>query len=72
MTTKPGIPYRVTISAQGFAKTSPAIILKPEEYVFFLTGIRLEVAEAVTSVTVYASSEQIAVEQVKWRRSNAS
>jgi hypothetical protein len=63
---KPGVSCRVTIRAQGFANwTSSAIILKPEEYVFFLTGIKLEVAEAVTSVTVYASSKQIAVEQVK-------
>ncbi len=63
---KPGIPYRVTIRSQGFADwTSATITLKPEGYVFFLTGIRLEIAEAVTSVTVYASSEQIAVEQVK-------
>jgi hypothetical protein len=63
---KPGIAYRVTIRANGLADwISPAIILKPEEYVFFLTGIRLEVAEAVTSVTVYASSDAIAVEQVK-------
>jgi hypothetical protein len=57
--------YHVTISATGFVNwTSSAIILNPGQIVF-LTDSRHEIAGGVTSVTVYSSSEQIAVEQVK-------
>ncbi len=62
---KPGIPYKITISANGFVNwTSPAIILDPGQYVF-LKGSKIEIAGGTSSVTVYSSSEQIAVEQVK-------
>jgi hypothetical protein len=62
---KPGMTYHVTISANGFVKwTSPAIVLNPGQFEF-LTGSRLEIAGGVTSVTVFASPDQIAVEQVK-------
>jgi hypothetical protein len=62
---KPGTPYYVTISGQGFVNwTSPEVILKPGEYIF-LTGCQLKIAGGVTSVTVHSSSEQIAIEQVK-------
>lgn len=55
--------YHLTASAKGFAKwISPAIILNPGQAVI-LTGCRLKVAEARTTVIV--SSEQIAAEQVK-------
>ena len=62
---KPGIPYRVTINADGFVTwTSPVIMISPGQ-IRFLTGSTLQIAAAATSVTVYASSEQIAAEQVK-------
>ncbi len=62
---KPGIPYRITISANGFVNwTSPPVILSPGQFVF-LKGSRIAIAGATSSVTVYSSSEQIAVEQVK-------
>jgi hypothetical protein len=62
---KPGIHYHVTISANGFINwTSPVIILNPGQHIF-LTGSRLKIAGGVTSVMVYSSPEQIAVEQVK-------
>jgi hypothetical protein len=62
---KPGTSYRVTISAKGFVTwTSPAVILKPGQYLF-LTDINLQVAGGVTSVNVFSSTEQIAIEQVR-------
>ena len=62
---KPGISYHVTISGAGFITwNSPALILQPGQYIF-LTGCQLKIAAGVTSVIVYSSPEQIAVEQVK-------
>jgi hypothetical protein len=62
---KPGVPYHVTISADGFATwTSPAIMISPGQYLF-LTGSKLQIAGEAISVTVYGSSEQTAAEQVK-------
>jgi len=62
---KPGTPYHVTISANGFASwTSPEIILKPGQY-FELTGIRLKLAVAVTTVNAVLSTEEIARKQVQ-------
>lgn len=62
---KPGTPYRVTISATGFANwVSQPLILNPGQY-SFLTDSKLEIEGGVTSVTVDGSSEQIATEQVK-------
>jgi len=61
---KAGVPYRVRVSAQGFESwKSQAIILAPGEY-FFVKDIKLGVPDLVTSVIVYASQEQIAIEQV--------
>ena len=60
----PGSSYQVTISADGFVSwTSPSLTVNPGHFVF-LTG-RLEIAGEASSVTVYASRQQIAVEQVK-------
>jgi hypothetical protein len=65
---EPGTTYHVTVSAQGFANwTSPAVILKPGQYAI-LTGSKLHIAEALTTITVaapVASPEEIAAEQVK-------
>jgi hypothetical protein len=62
---KPGIPYRVTISADGFANwTSPEVVLKPGQYLE-LAGIRLQIAAAVTTVNAVFSTEEIARQQVK-------
>jgi Carboxypeptidase regulatory-like domain len=62
---KPGIPYHITISANGFTNwTSPDIILNPGQNIF-LTGSKLKIAGGVTSITVFSTPEQIAVEQVK-------
>jgi Carboxypeptidase regulatory-like domain len=61
---KPGISYRITIAVQDFeAWNSPPIVLSPGQYLF-LSDIKLKVSNSVTSVTVYATQEQIATEQV--------
>jgi Carboxypeptidase regulatory-like domain len=60
-----GPSYHVNISAQGFANwTSPAVILKPGE-TLILTGSKLQIAQAQTTVSVVYSSEQVATEEVK-------
>ena len=59
--------YHVTVSAKGFANwTSPALDLAPGQYEI-LTGSKLHIAEALTTITVApaASQEEIATEQVK-------
>lgn len=62
---EPGSPYHVTISAKGFAKwTSPDVILKPGQYLI-LTGSNLHIAEAMTTVNVSYTAEEVATEQVK-------
>ena len=61
---KAGIPYRITVSAKGFADwTSNDITLAPGQY-FMASAIELKVATAQVTVTV-VPSEQIAVEQLK-------
>ncbi len=60
-----GVPYQVRISVNGFEDwTSPSIVLTPDQFVFFVTGIKLKVGDAVTSVTVNSSTAEIATEQV--------
>lgn len=61
---QPGVRYRITASAKGFENwTSPVIVLKPGQYEI-LTGARLRVAEARTTVNVKYSSKEIATQQV--------
>jgi hypothetical protein len=61
----PGTAYHVTISAPGFANwTSPEIMLTPGQYVI-VNGTKLQVAMALTTVTVGYSAEEVATEQVK-------
>lgn len=62
---KPNTPYQVSIEVKGFSRwTSSEIVLTPGQQMF-LTGIELKIEGAQTSVTVYGSTEQIAVEQVR-------
>ena len=63
---EPGISYRVTIRAAGFADwTSSVVALTPGQYEI-VTDIKLRIRELRTTVTVNAkSSEEIAAEQVK-------
>jgi hypothetical protein len=56
--------YRITVNREGFATwTSAEIILTPGQHIF-LSGVELKIEGEQTSVTVYGSTEQIAVEQV--------
>jgi carboxypeptidase family protein len=62
---EPGPTYHVTISAPGFAQwTSPPVILKPGE-TLILTGSKLQIAQAETTVSVVYSAEEVATEEVK-------
>ncbi len=62
---KSGTPYHVIVSASGFISwTSPTVTLTQGQFEI-LTNIQLQIAGTTTSVTVTASSQQIAVEQVK-------
>ncbi len=61
----PGTPYQVTIRADGFVPwTSASITLGPGQY-FILTGDKLAISGGATSVTVFSSPAEIAVEEVK-------
>jgi hypothetical protein len=60
-----GVPYQVRVTVNGFEDwTAPVVVLTPDRSVFFMTGIKLKIADATTSITVYSSTDQIAVEQV--------
>lgn len=62
---RPGVTYNITITAAGFITwKSPVILVKPGD-IQFVTGSKLQITAEAASVTVYASSEQIAAEQVK-------
>jgi hypothetical protein len=57
--------YHVAVSAQGFANwTSPEIMLKPGQYVI-VKGSKLQVAMALTTVTVGYSANEVATEQIR-------
>ena len=60
-----GTTYHVAISAQGFANwTSPAIVLTPGQYLI-LMGSKLHIAQALTTVTVLYTPEEVATQEVK-------
>jgi hypothetical protein len=64
---KPGVPYHVTISANGFVSwTSPEIVLNPGQY-DILTNAELKLAGGSTSITVSAAASNIelATQQVE-------
>jgi len=62
---EPDTTYQVTVSDQGFSSwTSPEIMLKPGQYVI-VKGSKLQVAMALTTVTVGYSAEEVATEQIK-------
>lgn len=61
----PGVPYHLTISANGFEKwISPSITLASGQF-FSVKDIKLKIESSVSSVTVYSSTEQIAAHQVQ-------
>jgi hypothetical protein len=61
----PGVPYRLTVSANGFENwKSPPLVLASGQF-FGVTDIKLKIESTVSSVTVYSSTEQIAAQQVR-------
>lgn len=60
-----GVPYQLTATMNGFKEwTSPTILLTADRSSLLLNEVRLQL-EDTSSVTVYASQDQIATEQVK-------
>lgn len=58
---KPGVPYHLTISANGFVSwTSPEMVLDAGQYKI-LTNTALELSGGATSITVSAASSDIAL-----------
>ncbi|HTB98901.1 MAG TPA: carboxypeptidase-like regulatory domain-containing protein [Terracidiphilus sp.] len=60
----PGNAYRVTVSAPGFVSWTSSKVSIAAGHYQEVTGIRLALAKAVSSVTVFSSTEQIATQQV--------
>jgi hypothetical protein len=61
-----GTSYKIAVSASGFKDwASVPIVLTPEQSTFSLTDVRMRMDDAAASVTVYASQEQVAAEQVR-------
>ncbi|MGA2570396.1 MAG: carboxypeptidase regulatory-like domain-containing protein [Terracidiphilus sp.] len=62
---KPGIPYRLIIKAKGFSDwQSPPVVLSPGQFQI-VPGIRMQLKGEQSSVTVYASPDELALEQVQ-------
>lgn len=62
---RPGIPYRITINVVDFETwKSETIVLTPGQF-YFLPDIKLNVSSSPTSVTVYASQDEIATQEVR-------
>jgi hypothetical protein len=61
---KPGISYRITISAEGFAGWTSAVTVEPGQFKI-LTDIQLRIPQAQTTVNVTETAEEIATAQVK-------
>ena len=60
-----GTSYEIGVSATGFKNwTSQPIELTQDQSNFSLSGLQMQMSEGVASVTVYASREEIATEQV--------
>ena len=61
---RPATPWRLTVSAPGFADwVAPPVTLTPGQFVY-LTNIQLKLAQVVTTVNAIVSPEEIATEQV--------
>jgi hypothetical protein len=61
----PGTGYRLTVNATGFAPwSSPEITVTPGQFLL-LSNVKLVYSGAAQSVTVYASRDEIATEEVK-------
>jgi Carboxypeptidase regulatory-like domain len=62
---KPGIPYLISVSAEGFADwISPRITLEPGQFKI-VTGVQLRIEAESTTVEVRYDPVQVATEQLK-------
>lgn len=62
---KPGIPYHISINAEGFSEwSSPAISLEPGQFKI-LTGIQMQIQLARTTINVTQTPEEVATQQVR-------
>lgn len=62
---RPGATYQITINAVGFVTWTSSIFAVDPGQIHFLGGSKLQLAGEAASVTVYASSEDVAAEQIK-------
>ena len=61
-----GVPYQLRVTVNGFEDWSSSdIVLTPGHSYSFITGIKLKIADPSTTVTVSASTAQIATEQLQ-------
>ena len=61
-----GVPYQVRVTVNGFEDWSSSdIVLTAGHSYSFVTGIKLKIADTATTVTVSASTAQIATEQLQ-------
>ena len=68
---KPELLITITMAAKGFGDwVSPAIEVASGQF-FDVTGVKLKLANAVESVTVTSSTEQIRRSRFWWRNSSA-
>ena len=62
---KPGIPYQVSVHADGFADwTSPTVAVEPGQFKI-LTDVQLRISVALTTVQVTYNPVEVATQQVK-------
>lgn len=60
---KPGVPFRISVAAQGFSGwTSSEVVLQPGQF-FILTGVQLRIATVQVTVSA-VTAEQLATQQV--------
>ncbi len=62
---KPGVPYQVQVTAEGFAAWSSAAVMPAPGEFRILEGIQLKVQSLETTVRVTQTLEEVATEQVK-------
>ena len=60
---KPGVPFRISVAAQGFSGwTSNDVVLQPGQF-FILSGVQLRIATVQVTVSA-VTAEQLATQQV--------
>jgi len=60
----PGIPHKITVTAEGFADWNSSVVVEPGEEKN-LTDLKLRILAVERAVTVHYSSKEVAAQQVK-------